>query len=259
MMDPTSTAAASMAGRRRSRVALQATAALLLCGAAVLGINESYSKSSPNTSQNLQNDPLAAMKHGGTLRSLKVETIEPGRKLHSNYLSSHLQYNPFPNTQGKQCEAHYSPRHDDWIEPTKPVPVPHNSKFALNNNFHTMVDYNGLNVLIVGDSVGENMALFLANAHRDAGMNQMSIGDRIHFAAESNLEGKTQDKIWVNEVPEDRGGGYVAFGRVLRLWHGDEMDLSHEDFVKWDPTMFASLQREYGNVDVLVYRTPWPW
>ena len=198
-MDPTSTATASMAGRRRSRVALQATAALLLCGAVVLGINESYSKSSPNTSQNLQNDPLAAMKHGGTLRSLKVETIEPGRKLHSNFLSSHLQYNPFPNTQGKQCEAHYSPRHDDWIEPTKPVPVPHNSKFALNNNFHTMVDYNGLNVLIVGDSVGENMALFLANAHRDAGMDQMSIGDRIHFVSESNLEGKTQDKIWVNE------------------------------------------------------------
>ena len=198
-MDPTSSAAASMAGRRRSRVVLQATAALLLCGAAVLGINESYSKSSPNTSQILQNDPLAAMKHGGTLRSLKVETIEPGRKLHSNYLSSHLQYNPFPNTQGKQCEAHYSPRHDDWIEPTKPVPVPHNSKFALNNNFHTMVDYNGLNVLIVGDSVGENMALFLANAHRDAGMDQMSIGDRIHFVSESNLEGKTQDKIWVNE------------------------------------------------------------
>ena len=176
-------------------MALQATAALLLCGAAVLGINESYSKSSPNTSQNLQNDPSATTKHGGTLRSLKVETIEPGRKLHSNYLSSHLQYNPFPNTQGKQCEAHYSPRHDDWIEPTKPVPVPPNSKFALNNNFHTMVDYNGLNVLIVGDSVGENMALFLANAHRDAGMDQMSIGDRIHFASESNLEGKTQDKI----------------------------------------------------------------
>ena len=60
-------------------MALQATAALLLCGAAVLGINESYSKSSPNTSQNLQNDPSATTKHGGTLRSLKVETIEPVR------------------------------------------------------------------------------------------------------------------------------------------------------------------------------------
>lgn len=179
-------------------MALQATAALLLCGAAVLGINESYSKSSPNT-LNLQNDPSAATKHGGAHRSLKVETIEPGRKLHSNDLLSHLQYNPFPNTHGKQCEAHYSPRHDEWIEPTKPVPVPPNSKFAFNNNFHTMVDYNGLNVLIVGDSVGENMALFLANAHRDAGMDQMSIGDRVHFAKESNLEGKTQDKIWVNE------------------------------------------------------------
>ena len=179
-------------------MALQATAALLLCGAAILGINESYSKSSANYIS--QNDPSSATtRHGGTLRSLRVETIEPGRKLHSNFLSSHLQYNPFPNTQGKQCEAHYSPRHDEWIEPTKPVPVPPNSKFALNNNFHTMVDYNGLNVLIVGDSVGENMALFLANAHRDAGMDQMSIGDRIHFASESNLEGKTQDKIWVNE------------------------------------------------------------
>lgn len=196
-MNPTVTAAAAgMPGRRRSRVALQATAALLFFGAAVLGINESYSKSSPST---FQNDPSSATKHDGALRSLKVETIEPGRKLHSNYLLSHLQYNPFPNTQGKQCEAHYSPRHDEWIEPTKPVPVPPNSKFARNNNFHTMVDYNGLNVLIVGDSVGENMALFLANAHRDAGMDQMSTPDRIHFASESNLEGKTQDKIWVNE------------------------------------------------------------
>ena len=200
MTDPTdaTAAGASMPTRRRNRVALQATAALLLCGAAILGINESYSKSSANYIS--QNDPSSATTmHGGTLRSLRVETIEPGRKLHSNYLSSHLQYNPFPNTQGKQCEAHYSPRHDEWIEPTKPVPVPPNSKFSLNNNFHTMVDYNGLNVLIVGDSVGENMALFLANAHRDAGMEQMSIGDRIHFASESNLEGKTQDKIWVNE------------------------------------------------------------
>ena len=108
-MDPTTTAdaAESIPVRKRSRVALQAAAALLLCGAAVLGINESYSKSS--TSKNLQNDPST---HGGALRSLRVETIEPGRKLHSNYLSSHLQYNPFPNTQGKQCEAHYSPRHD---------------------------------------------------------------------------------------------------------------------------------------------------
>ena len=65
--------------------------------------------------------------------------------------------------------------------------------------------------------------------------------------------------LFVIPVPEDRGGGYVAFGRVLRLWHGDEIDRTHEDFVKWDPTMFDSLKREYGDVDVLIYRTPWPW
>ena len=127
-----------------------------------------------------------------------------------------------------------------------------------------MVECNGLNVLVVGDSVGENMALFLANAHGDGasaasgdpvdldpadldeaalaeagfkpvstpseadgndgkpprqvdslGMAGMGIADRVHFASESNLEGRSQDKIWINE-----GELYLALLSARNVWLG---------------------------------------
>ena len=384
--------------RGRNRPALQATAALLLIGSAILMLQ--------TQSQSRRNDPAGApsslrsnlswlSSDPPALRTLRVETIDPGRKLHSDYISSHIEYNPHPTTSGRQCESHYHPPSDSWVDQVG-VAVPSGSKFERNNNFHTVVDWNGLNVLVVGDSVGENMALFLANSHGgqddpttnlddpsvgeaelkaagfqpvspstpssptatddsdrlkqvDAlGMAGMDVASRVHFASESNLEGKSQDKIWINEgeftlllclvycmhccwgcilrygavrvewrpgagaydcdvdssfhyhtiphhtvshhplsiashphrsfirrttitqpltVPADRGGGYVAFGRILTLWHGADIDRAHlqdpsqnpADFVKWDPTQYDALSHQYGDVDVLVYRTPWPW
>ena len=271
METPPPTAAAVVAGipsqsnercgarrrRRRNRPALQAAAALLLIGSAILLLqnqNRRNDPSSPTSSLRsnlswLSTDPPA-------LRSLRIETIAPGRQLHSSYLSSRIELNPHPTTSGRQCEAHYHPATDRYIDQVG-VAVPPGSKFERNNNFHTVVDYNGLNVLVVGDSVGENMALFLANSHGgdgddldgtdlddpsideaalaaagfqpvvspsapaatddgggdqappqqqqqprqvDAlGMEGMDVASRIHFAAESNLEGKVQDKIWINE------------------------------------------------------------
>ena len=51
------------------------------------------------------------------------------------------------------------------------------------------------------------------------------------------------------------------------MWHGADIDRAHlqdpsqnpADFVKWDPTQYDALSHQYGDVDVLVYRTPWPW
>ena len=88
--------------------------------------------------------------------------------------------------------------------------MPAGSRFELNNNFFTKVDFNALNILVVGDSVGENMALFLENSHSDLGVYRHQ---RESYREQINPEGKNQTRIWVNHVPEEKGGGYVAFAR----------------------------------------------
>ena len=88
--------------------------------------------------------------------------------------------------------------------------MPAGSRFESNNNFFTKVDFNALNILVVGDSVGENMALFLENSHADLGVYKHK---RERYREQINLEGRFQDRIWVNHVSEEKGGGYVAFAR----------------------------------------------
>ena len=65
--------------------------------------------------------------------------------------------------------------------------------------------------------------------------------------------------INTSTVPKERGGGYVAFARVLHLWNDDEIDETNQEWKQWQPQMFKDFQREYGDVDVLIYRTPLPW
>ena len=111
------------------------------------------------------------------------------------YLSSHLRYNPTPNNS---CETHYDYEKDQWL-PDKPAPLPPDSKFARNNSFDAMIDYNGLKILFVGDSVGENMAEFFVNAHRNGGIKEVNYQNRKSFAEAVNMNGAPQDKIWVSE------------------------------------------------------------
>ena len=53
-------------------------------------------------------------------------------------------------------------------------------------------------------------ALFLENAHADIGVFKHQ---RESYREQINLEGRNQDRIWVSHVPEEKGGGYVAFAR----------------------------------------------
>ena len=139
-----------------------------------------------------------------------INKIKPGRTLKAALLKTHLRLNPFPTTAGQQCETHWDAKNDRWVPPEQAQAVPAGSRFESNNNFFTKVDFNALNILVVGDSVGENMALFLENSHADLGLYKHQ---RESYREQINLEGRSQDRIWVNHVPEEKGGGYVAFAR----------------------------------------------
>ena len=139
-----------------------------------------------------------------------INKIKPGRTLKAALLKTHLRLNPFPTTAGQQCETHWDAKNDRWVPPEQAQAVPAGSRFESNNNFFTKVDFNALNILVVGDSVGENMALFLENSHADLGLYKHK---RESYREQINLEGRSQDRIWVNHVPEEKGGGYVAFAR----------------------------------------------
>ena len=54
------------------------------------------------------------------------------------------------------------------------------------------------------------MALFLENAHAGIGVLKHQ---RESYREQINLQGRNQDRIWVSHVPEEKGGGYVAFAR----------------------------------------------
>ena len=144
-----------------------------------------------------------------------VSKIKPGRMLKAALLKTHLRFNPFPTTAGQQCERHWDPANDRWVTPEQAQAVPAGSRFAESNIFFTKVDFNALNILVVGDSIGENMALFLENSHSDLGV---YMHQRESYREQINPQGRYQDRIWVNHVPEEKGGGYVAFARLVR-WH----------------------------------------
>ena len=139
-----------------------------------------------------------------------INKIKPGRTLTAALLRSHLRFNPNPNTKGQQCETHWDAEEDSWTAPEEAQPVPAGSRLETNNNFLAKVDFNALNIMVVGDSVGENMALFLENAHAGIGVLKHQ---RESYREQINLQGRNQDRIWVSHVPEEKGGGYVAFAR----------------------------------------------
>ena len=139
-----------------------------------------------------------------------INKIKPGRTLKAALLRSHLRFNPNPNTKGQQCETHWDAEEDSWTAPEEAQPVPAGSRLETNNNFLAKVDFNALNIMVVGDSVGENMALFLENAHAGIGVLKHQ---RESYREQINLQGRNQDRIWVSHVPEEKGGGYVAFAR----------------------------------------------
>ena len=139
-----------------------------------------------------------------------INKIKPGRTLKAALLRSHLRFNPNPNTKGQQCETHWDAEEDSWTAPEEAQPVPAGSRLETNNNFLAKVDFNALNIMVVGDSVGENMALFLENAHAGIGVLKHQ---RESYREQINLQGRNQDRIWVSHVPEEMGGGYVAFAR----------------------------------------------
>ena len=100
------------------------------------------------------------------------------------------------------CETHYDRTTDQWVEMGTSVPL--DSRLTTNNNFQPRVSFSKLNVLVVGDSIGENIAFFLSEAH---GLGQ---ADREQLIIEKNLDGKNQSKLWMTA---SRDGGYVAFAR----------------------------------------------
>ena len=90
-----------------------------------------------------------------------INKIKPGRTLKAALLRSHLRFNPNPNTKGQQCETHWDAEEDSWTAPEEAQPVPAGSRLETNNNFLAKVDFNALNIMVVGDSVGENVRTFI--------------------------------------------------------------------------------------------------
>ena len=154
--------------------------------------------------------------------------------------------NPLPVTLG--CETHFL--EGRWQNIDKPQPVPTGSKLQLNNNFTTVVKESNLNILFLGDSVGENMYLMLEQSF---GLDKDS---RDVGAWGTNRRGKKQEKIFFNRIPSERGGGYIAFARILDMFHNAHQG---SDWTQWDPQHFADFTAKHGKVDLIFYRTPWPW
>ena len=102
----------------------------------------------------------------------------------------------------------------------------------------------------MGDSVGENLADFYMDA---VGMDSSSKSDQIYNI---NNIGDKQEIYWTSTLADEKGGGTVSFARMLRLWKEKNRGESNE-FRGWEPRIFEDHVKAHGNVDVLVYRTPW--
>jgi len=153
-----------------------------------------------------------------------------------------------PNPTTSHCLEEF--KDDEWKPIDSKVPVPLGSKFQLNNDFNPVVLNSNLNIVVIGDSVGDNIWYMLEKAY---GLNP---GDRETLAKISTPQGYNVDKIRVNQLPSKRGGGYLAFIRILKL-----LKYSNEgkDWRDWDPQHFSDLLEVIGKADVVLYRTPWPW
>ena len=159
------------------------------------------------------------------------------------------EFLPNPNPTTLDCERHFLDGHWQTVEDV-PQPVPAGSKFQLNNDFTTKVKRSNLNILVLGDSVGENMYLMLEQSF-GLEKSQRDVG-----AWGTNRKGKPQEKIYFNQIPAERGGGYVGFARVLDMFQNANRGT---EWTQWDPQHFADFTAKYGKVDLVLYRTPWPW
>lgn len=204
--------------RRRRHAFVKIASTLCLCGSLAalidLGADEATRSSLLTVLKSRPGGGSGRTGVSGNFRLLGgISKIKPGRTLKASLLKTHLRFNPFPTTAGQQCERHWDPANDRWVTPEQAQAVPAGSRFAESNNFFTKVDFNALNILVVGDSIGENMALFLENSHSDLGV---YMHQRESYREQINPQGRYQDRIWVNHVPEEKGGGYVAFARLVR-------------------------------------------
>ena len=129
--------------------------------------------------------------------------------------------------------------------------VPEHSRFMKNNNFKTRVKISGKKIAVMGDSIGNNNALFFAKA---AGLD----GNKLKRLVP---DPKRHDRTWVNQGEEVGEGGYLSFLRLNSLFTGDNMARSEVDAspIQWSPDFYLEFGKTYGSPDVFIYQTPWPF
>lgn len=267
-----STSQSTCAMKRRRSIA-QASAATALGFAAVAML--SNDGASVSSSSSLLRRVLSTNSTVTVCNSTHTRSTEIPRRLTKDMFAATIHPGTNPDLDGFQCEVEY--RHDPttgegaWTRPEKSPQVPPGSPFEINNNFRTQVSTSNLNVLFVGDSVGENMARFWETAHNWGselkGTDQEVIEknsmaprrpDQEEIVKDNfyNLPGYKQAVLWANRLPEESGGGSIGFVRVLKLWKDRNRGFT---FKSWEPRIFKKYSEAHGNTDVLVYRSPWPW
>ena len=204
-----------------------------------------------------------------------ILSTEVPRRLTKNMFAMAIHPGLNPDLDGLQCEVEYrldpTTGEGAWTRPEESPQAPPGSRFETNNNFRTEVLTSNLNVLFVGDSVGENMARFWETAHdwgsESRGADQEVIEknsieprrpDQEEIVKDNfyNLPSYKQAVLWANQLPEGSGGGSIGFVRVLKLWKERNRGFT---FKSWEPRIFKKYRETHGNADVLVYRSPWPW
>ena len=177
---------------------------------------------------------------------------QPARQ---SVFESTLRLHTTPDLSRFQCELSYR-KHPEaswgWHRPVENPKVPAGSRFDVNNNFLADISKSNLNIFFMGDSVGENLADFFLDA---LGVDNGSKSDEVF---KYNMQDVLQSVYWAMELPEDKGSGTVAFARMLRMWKEKNKGDS-DSFRGWEPRIFEDHAKVHGNVDVLIYRTPWPW
>lgn len=254
---------------KRKRSIAQASAATVLGFAAVALLSNNTSLSSSSLLRRVLSTNSTIVCNTTYILSTDVP-----RRLSKVMFAATIQPGANPDLDGFQCEVEYM--HDPmtgegaWTRPEESPKAPPGSRFEINNNFRIQVSTSNLNVLFVGDSVGENMARFWERAH-DWGsksnhdqevIEKYSMEPRRPDQEEIvkdnfyNLPRYKQAVLWANQLPEESGGGSIGFVRVLKLWKERNRGFT---FKSWEPRIFKRYREAHGNADVLVYRTSWPW
>lgn len=183
------------------------------------------------------------------------EEGDDSRPARQSMFESTLRFHKAPDLSRFQCELSYR-KHPEaswgWHRPVENPKVPAGSRFDVNNNFLTDIFKSNLNIFFMGDSVGENLADFFLDALGD---DSNSKSDEVF---KENMQGVEQSVYWAKKLPEDKGSGTIAFARMLRMWKEKNKGDS-DSFRGWEPQIFEDHVKAHGNVDVFVYRLPWPW